>query len=188
MLIKYLNIPNLLSSLRLIIAPFLFLIAWLNRPVLFLEILAVSMFSDAVDGFIARRLNQTTTIGAQLDSWGDFLTYCTVAFSVWWLWPDILRRETLFITLAILFYVLPILAGFIKFRQLTSYHTWAAKALGVIICITFYILFLTGINWPFHCAVILQLFVSIEEIAITVLLKEHRHNIPSFWHIMNTTS
>ena len=188
MRIKYVNIPNLLSGFRLIIAPFLFLIAWLNRPVLFLEILAVSLFSDAVDGFIARRFKLTTKTGAQLDSWGDLATYCTVAVSAWWLWPDILQREILFIVMGITFYLLPIFAGFLKFKQLPSYHTWAAKTLGVIICIAIYILFITGISWPFHCAVIFQLFVSIEEIAITVLLKEHRHNIHSFWHLINAPS
>jgi len=183
----YKNIPNLLSSFRLVVVPFLLLIAWLNRPNLFLAILAVSLLSDAIDGFIARRLKVTSKTGAQLDSWGDFATYLTVAVSACWLWPEILHRESFFIVTGIIFYILPVFAGLIKFKRLPSYHTWAAKTLAVLICLAIYFLLVTSIAWPFRCAVILQCFVSIEEIAITLKLKKQRYNIPSFWHLTHSS-
>jgi len=182
----YKNIPNLLSSFRLIVAPFLLVIAWQDRPKLFLVILAVSLLSDAIDGFIARRLKVTSKTGAKLDSWGDFVTYLTVAICAWWLWPEIMQREALFIVTGIIFFILPALAGFIKFKRLPCYHTWAAKILAVLTCLAIYILFITDIGWPFRCAIILQCFVSIEEMAITLWLKEQRYNIPSFWHLIHS--
>jgi CDP-diacylglycerol--glycerol-3-phosphate 3-phosphatidyltransferase len=177
------NIPNLLSSFRIIAAPFLLIIAWQDRPNLFLAILAVSLLSDALDGFIARRFKATSKTGTKLDSWGDFVTYVTVAVCAWRLWPEILHREVFFVVAGIVFFALPVIAGSIKFKRLPCYHTWAAKIQAVLICIAIYILFITGIAWPFQCAVILQFFVSIEEIAITLWLTEQRHNIPSFWHL-----
>ena len=178
------NIPNLLSSFRIIAAPFLFIFAWQDRPNLFLAILAVSFLSDALDGFIARRFNSTSNIGAKLDSWGDFITYVTVAVCAWRLWPEILHREVFFVVAGIVLFVLPVIAGSIKFKRLPCYHTWAAKIQAVLMCIAIYILLITGIAWPFQCAVILQFFVSFEEIVITLWLTERRHNIPSFWHLI----
>lgn len=184
----YRIIPNLLSCFRLIVAPFLLVIAWLNRPTLFLVILGASILSDAIDGYIARRLKVTSKIGAQLDSWGDFATYITVPLCAWWLWPEILQREASFVVLGIAFFILPALAGFMKFKSLPSYHTWAAKILAVLMCAAIFMLFLTEIVWPFRCAVILHCLVSMEEIAITLWLKEPRHNIASFWHLPHSAS
>ena len=184
----YKNIPNLLSSFRLIVAPFLLVIARQGRPNLFLAILAVSLLSDALDGFIARKLKVTSKTGAKLDSWGDFVTYCTVVLCAWWLWPEILQREAFFVVMGIVFFILPALAGSIKFKRLPSYHTWAAKSQAVLMCAALYILFITGIGWPFRCAVILQYFVAIEEVAITLWLTEQRYNVPSFWHLIHSPS
>ena len=180
----YKNIPNFLSIFRIIAVPFLFIIAWQGRPKLFLAFLAVSLLSDAIDGFIARRFKVTSKIGTRLDSWGDFVTYVTFTVCAYMLWPEILHREAFFVVTGVIFYVIPVVAGFIKFNRLSCYHTWAAKIQAVFMCIALYILFITGIAWPFQYAVILQCFVSIEEIAITLLLKEQYHNIPSIWHLI----
>ena len=184
----YKNIPNFLSGFRLIAAPFLFIIAWQDRPNLFLAILAVSLLSDAIDGFIARRVKVTSKTGTKLDSWGDFVTYLTVSICAWRLWPEILQREAFFVVTGIVFFILPVLAGSIKFKKLPCYHTWAAKIQAVLMCVALFTLFITDIAWPFRCAVILQYFVSIEEIAITLRLKEQRYNVRSFWHLIHSPS
>jgi CDP-diacylglycerol--glycerol-3-phosphate 3-phosphatidyltransferase len=184
----YKNIPNLLSLFRIIVAPYLLAIAWQGRANLFLAILAVSLLSDVTDGYIARRPKVTSKTGATLDSWGDFITYLTVALGAWWLWPEILRREAFFALTGIVFFILPAIASSIKFKRLPCFHTWAAKIQAVLMCLAFYILFITEIEWPFRCAVILQCFVSIEEMAIALFLKEHRYNVRSFWHLIPSHS
>ena len=89
-------IPNLLSGFRLLAAPIMLYLAWTGKPLSFLIMLAISLSTDAIDGFLARRLNWQSELGARLDSWGDFTTYITVPLGAWWLWPDILRREAFF--------------------------------------------------------------------------------------------
>ena len=177
------NIPNLLSSFRLIAAPILLFIASQSRPNLFLALLAVSLMTDAIDGFIARRYKVTSETGARLDSWGDFVTFITIGISAWWLWPGILHREMFFVATGIMSFLLPVAAGLIKFRRLPSYHTWAAKIQALLMSSTIFIIFGLGITWPFRYAVILQVLVSIEEIIITLFLKEQMCNIPSLWHL-----
>lgn len=179
---KLATIPNLLSGFRLIAAPFLLYLAWTGRPNLFLALLALSLLSDSVDGFVARRLHETSELGTRLDSWGDLATYFTVPLCAWWLWPQILKREVFFVLLVIGAYVLPVVAGFMKFRRLPSYHTWAAKIMAVLMSVSVFILFIADVAWPFRGAAIGQALVACEEIGITIVLSDLRSNVRSLWH------
>jgi CDP-diacylglycerol--glycerol-3-phosphate 3-phosphatidyltransferase len=183
MMPERLNIPNLLSGFRLIAAPFLLYLAWTGRPTLFLVLLSLSLLSDCVDGFIARKLENTSEFGTRLDSWGDLATYLTVPLCAWWLWPEILKREAPFVLLVVAAYVVPLVAGFVKFRRLPSYHTWGAKAGAVLMSVAVLILFVADMPWPFRCAAAAQAAVACEEIAITLRLSEPRTNVPSYWHL-----
>ena len=66
--------PNILSALRIIIAPILLYLAWFGHKNYFIIFLIISLLSDAIDGFIARKLELTTKAGAKLDSVGDMTT------------------------------------------------------------------------------------------------------------------
>lgn len=123
------QIPNILSGFRLVAAPFLLCLAWMGYPNLFLILLSISLLSDSIDGFIARRLNVASDIGTGLDSWGDLATYLTVPLCAWWLWPELLKREAFFVFLVLGAYIVPITAGLVKFRRLPSYHTWGLRFL-----------------------------------------------------------
>ena len=180
---KLVSIPNLLSGFRLITAPFLLYLAWTGHPNLFLALLAVSLLSDSIDGFVARRLNQASELGTKLDSWGDLATYLTVPLCAWWLWPEILKREAFFVWLVIGAYMVPLMVGFVKFQRLPSYHTWAAKTAAVLMSFAVFILFVVDIAWPFKCAAIVQALVAYEEVAITLRLSKLESNVRSFWHL-----
>ena len=107
--------------------PVLGTLAWTNQPTAFFVGLVASLLSDVVDGWVARHQGVTTELGAKLDSWGDLATYATLPLFAWWLWPEILRAQAPFLGVALVAYFTPTLAGLLRFRRLTSYHTWAAK-------------------------------------------------------------
>jgi CDP-diacylglycerol--glycerol-3-phosphate 3-phosphatidyltransferase len=177
------SIPNILSGFRIVAAPLLLCFAWLGYQNLFIGLFLISLLSDAIDGYIARRLNITSEIGTKLDSWGDMATYLTVPLCAWWLWPEILKREAIYVFIVIGAYLIPVIAGLIKFGRLPSYHTWGAKISAVIMSATVVILFITGVTWPFRCAAIIQALVACEEVLITIELSELRDNVQSLWHI-----
>lgn len=179
---KALNIPNLLSILRILIAPLLLAAAAADLPDIFLFLFILSLLSDALDGFLARRLNQVSEWGAQLDSWGDLATYLVAPLGVWLLWPALVNRELNFILLGLAAFLFPILLGFCKFRRLTSYHTHAAKIAAVLLGITTPLLLIGGPAYPFRIAVIVFLVAELEEVAITLRLKRWQANIPSIFH------
>ena len=73
------TIPNLLSFLRIVIVPF-FAYFFLNGQLtLAVIMLALSGFSDFLDGKIARKFNQISALGKVLDPVADKLTQITLA-------------------------------------------------------------------------------------------------------------
>ena len=75
-----LNIPNLLTLLRILLIPFFFVVYlidadWSNQLATF--IFVVAALTDWLDGYLARRLNQYTTFGAFLDPVADKLIVAT---------------------------------------------------------------------------------------------------------------
>lgn len=177
-----LNIANLLSGLRLAIAPILVYLAWTGQTTLFLALLAFSLLSDFTDGFIARRLNQVSDLGGKLDSWGDLVTYMTVPICAWWLWPDLIRQEAPFVITVFVSYLVPVAIGFLKYGRLTSYHTWGAKLSAILIGSTAFILLMGGPALPFRLATLVLGVAAFEELAITAILPKWQSNVPSFWH------
>ncbi len=176
------HVPNLLSLSRLAMVPLLAALAWTGHATLFLVAFAASLASDVIDGWLARRFEVTTPLGSKLDSWGDMALYTTLPLFAWWLWPDILREQALPLGIALVAYFLPTLVGLLRFRRLTSYHTWGAKATSVVMGAAALCLFLGGPAWPFHVAVLLLVAEAIEEIAITCVLRRRHEDVPSLWH------
>ena len=83
------NLPNLLSLLRIfMVAPFLIAVIY-DRHALALVIFVVAGFTDFLDGYLARRLQQKSVLGTFLDPLGDKLlgTVAFIALSVQGLLP-----------------------------------------------------------------------------------------------------
>ena len=171
--------PNLLSALRIAIAPLLFTFAFLQMEYWFLGALLFSAFTDVVDGYLARRLKMITPLGAHLDSWGDFTIYSTMAICAWILWPDVTRRELLYYALILFSFLLPALFGLIKFGRLTGYHTWAVKLAVFATFVGYVALYAEIASWPFVVASVLCVIAGSEEILITLVLREERTDVRS---------
>lgn len=178
------HVPNVLSFLRLAAVPVLLMLAWYRLPVPFLVLLLVAILSDAVDGWIARRLNAVTPFGIRLDSLADFALYIAVPLGGWWLWPDLLLREAPWIALIVVGYALPGALSLLRFHRLSSYHTWSAKLAVATTALALFILFATGIGWPLHIGAPLALLAGLEQSAITLLAAGPRDDIPTLWHAL----
>lgn len=71
-----LNAPNLLTLLRLVLIPLLVLAYYWDipmRPTVVFGIFALAGFTDWLDGFLARKLGQTSPFGAFMDPVADKL-------------------------------------------------------------------------------------------------------------------
>ena len=173
------QLPNLVSLLRILIAPLLFVFAFLQMEYWFLGALIFSGLTDVVDGFLARKMNQITSLGARLDSWGDFTIYSTMAICAWILWPDVTEAELVHYAMILFSLLLPAWIGLVKFGKITGYHTWSVKV-AVLSTFVGYISLYTGLaDWPFALAAWLSVIAGGEEILITLLLRHERTDVRS---------
>jgi cardiolipin synthase len=98
---RVLTVPNLLSVGRLFGVPlFLWLLLGPHADGWALIVLMVSGFTDWADGVLARRLNQTSSLGALLDPLADRLYILATLFGLvlrhiipWWLAALIIGRD-----------------------------------------------------------------------------------------------
>lgn len=178
------NWPNFVSMIRILLAPVMLLLAMNQQAIWFIVLLLFSEFTDVLDGFLARYLNQITDLGSRLDSWGDFVIYSTLAVSAWLLWPDIVVREIVFVIIIICSFTLPVLVGIIKLHTVTSYHTWSVKIAVAVTVISYILLFMDISPWPFRLAAMICIYAALEEIVITLLIGHERVDVRSFRQAM----
>jgi phosphatidylglycerophosphate synthase len=176
--------PNLLSGARIALMPAVLLAAMAGSRLWFLILVGASLATDALDGFLARRLNAFSDFGRKLDSAADYLTMITGLAGIALLWPEIVRRELPWIVAGLSAFFAVIVFGFVRLGHPPCYHTWAAKA-GVAGCALSMIPLLTG--WsavPFHFMVILQIFAAIEEVVISLVIPKHVGEMATVWHAL----
>jgi CDP-diacylglycerol--glycerol-3-phosphate 3-phosphatidyltransferase len=182
------NIPNSLSILRLLTVPVLAAAAWHGQGELFLAVFAFGLLTDGLDGFIARRFNQATELGARLDSWADIAIYVTVVASAGRLWPEILWAERYYFAIVAACVVIPPAAGLVKFGVIPSYHTWLVKAAVGLTALSVIALFLGGPAWPFRLSAGLVLLAAAEQLLITATLDAPVSNVRSWWDVIKKNS
>ena len=76
--VKNFGIPNILSSLRLVMIPAFVALYLYGFGVFAAVVLILSGITDVLDGFIARRFNKVSELGRILDPLADKLTQATV--------------------------------------------------------------------------------------------------------------
>jgi phosphatidylglycerophosphate synthase len=174
--------PNLVSGTRIALMPAVLAVAIAGSRRWFVILVVTALATDALDGYLARRLNAFTEFGRKLDSAADYLVLVTGLAGIALLWPDIVQRELPWIVAGLTAFFAVIVYGFARLGRALCYHTWVSK-LGVAGCALSLIPLLAG--WsaaPFHAMVILLILAGIEEMTIAMLVPAHVGEMPSVWH------
>ena len=179
-----LNVPNGLSALRIALVPALLLLAWHGAIAPFVIVFGLGLATDVLDGVLARRLGQVTDFGARLDQWGDFALWLSLPLAAWWLWPEIIAREALYVALALACMLLPTAIAYAKYRAVPGYHTWSVKLGSVAMGISVPLLLLFDFAWPFRAAALWQAVCALDELGITLLLTKVHHDVPTVFHAL----
>src|SRR4030042_912450 len=94
------NIPNLLTLLRIILSPVIVILLIQGAFCKALIVFIVAGITDALDGFLARVLNQQTVLGAYLDPIADkgllassFITLSVLHIIPGWLTVIVISRD-----------------------------------------------------------------------------------------------
>jgi phosphatidylglycerophosphate synthase len=175
-------VPNLLSLSRLVMAPLMVVAAAMGYPRAFTLFYAVSLFTDATDGFLARWLHAESELGATLDSRGDLAVALCLPIGAFLLWPEMMRGLIPFILIALAGYLAPILVGTLRYGRLPCFHTWGAKTLAILVGLSLLVMFLTQNTLCFRLCIPLLILESVEELVMIAMLPKWHPNVPSLWH------
>ena len=174
--------PNLLSGARIALMPAVLTAAIAGSRTWFLVLLGLSLATDALDGFLARRFNAFTEFGRKLDSAADYLTMIVGLAGIALLWPEIMRRELPWVVSAMAAFFAVIVYGFVRLGRAPCYHTWASKVGAVGIALSMIPLLMELTPLPFHAMVVLEIFAGLEEMTIVVLVPSHQGEMATVWH------
>ena len=176
------QVPNLLSALRIALMPAVLLTAVGGSRRWFVWLLIAALLTDALDGFLARRLHAESDLGRKLDSWADYLVMITGIAGIAILWPAIMQRELAWVTTGLVAFFAVVIFGFVRLGRAPCYHTWASKILAVACAFSMIPLLAEWSAVPFHVAMTLLVACGVEELAIALLGPKHTGEVPTVWH------
>lgn len=120
-------IPNQLTAARLALVPVLWALAIFNRPVWLGIGVIVAATTDVLDGYLSRRLHQTSEFGSRLDSAADHLL--TISITLWMvlLRPFFFREQKWALIAWSAFALFVLGVSWLKFRRFVDLHLYTAK-------------------------------------------------------------
>ena len=185
------HIVNSITLYRLVAAPVLLALALTNSMDIFKWMIAVSFFTDAIDGWLARKFKVTSILGARLDSIGDDLTVFAGILAIILQKPEFLRSQAGSIALLIILFLVQTIAALVRYRKTTSFHTYLAKAAAIFQGVFLILFFFLPhpLYSVFYAAVIITALELIEETIMVILLPEWRANVKGvFWIAKSKTA
>jgi phosphatidylglycerophosphate synthase len=183
MMIPKAYIPWLLVAARLVIAPLLVLDA-LDRQASawFLIGYITAIFSDIFDGILARRWQVSTPRLRQTDSWADIWLFGCLSLSTWLVYPSVILAFRIPLMIAFAGQCLLFTISLIKFGKFPSFHTYTAKAWGLMLLVATIGLFGWGYSATLWLAIAGCWINTLEEIAMTFILPVWQCDILSIGH------
>jgi phosphatidylglycerophosphate synthase len=124
------GLPNSLSWTRLLLVPVLWLPAIAGQGRLVGVGLIIAGLTDFLDGYLARRLRQPSTRGAQLDALADTLLLLSAAAWIELLHPEILGENTVLLAATFATYVTALAVGLVRFGNFKNLHLHSTKVAG----------------------------------------------------------
>ncbi len=166
------TLPNLLTLARIIGSAVLLLVSPFTAA--FYIIYTVTGVTDVLDGYIARKTNTDSELGARLDSISDLTFYSCLAIKIFPTLKEVLPKTiwyTLYTVLVIR--ALSYLTAYLKFGRFAAVHTYLNKLTGIMVFLIAYFI-VTPAAIPYcRAAVGVAGISSLEELAIHITSKKY---------------
>lgn len=148
--------------------------------------LAISFFTDAIDGYLARRYKVVSAMGARIDSAGDDLTVIVAVLAMLKWYNDFIWETRIWSVSLIFLLVVQVALAFIKYGKMTAYHTYISKTAAVLQGLFLSSCFLFGNPAAslFYLAIITTGAGLLEEIVITILLRDYRFDVRGLYWLL----
>lgn len=123
---------NAITAYRLVASFFLLFLVFTGQVDIFKWMLAISFFTDAIDGFLARKYKVTSVMGARLDSIADDMTVLMAIIGVFRLKPEFIQQELVLIIVMLALLVIQTVMALVRYGKISSFHTYLAKIAAVL--------------------------------------------------------
>ncbi len=172
------QVPNALSLARILAAPVLVLCVIAGRERAFAWLLVAALLTDAIDGWIARGLHFESRVGARLDSIGDAAIWYAALAGIVGFHGEVLAAHPVLVGVVVALWVLESALALWRYRRLSSFHTYASKAAGVLLSVYAGVLFVLGHQpWLFYLAGLSSIVANVEEIVLLRMLPQWQADV-----------
>ena len=176
---------NSITLYRIITAPLLVYLLFINELDWFKWLLGVSFFTDLIDGELARSYQVTSVLGTRLDSIGDDLTVLVAIFGLWYLNADFLLQEWTVLVPLVFLFLFQMGSALFRYGKITSFHTYLAKLAALtqgVFLLSYF--FLGTVQYAlFYAAVVITSIELLEEIILVYWLPEWESNVKGLWWV-----
>lgn len=176
---------NAITIYRVLAAPVLLALLLSGPPLWFKWLVALSFFTDMVDGVLARLFRVNSALGARLDSIGDDLTVLVTTGGLIMTRPQFVSEQWACLLLLLVLFVLQTGYALYRYKRISSFHTRLAKLAAFsqgVFLLTFW--FFDTIHYPlFYAAVIITLLELVEEIVLVAWLKEWTTDVKGLYWV-----
>ncbi|WP_179006711.1 CDP-alcohol phosphatidyltransferase family protein [Winogradskyella forsetii] len=184
---KNFNIADWFSFYRIFAAPFLLALICFDQRLIFTWLLLVSYSTDAIDGYLARRLKITSPRGSQLDSFGDQITLIIGLLGLFYFETDFIKTNFILILIAFVPYILQMIIAYSKYGKATAFHTYLAKVSAVMQSVfILWSLFFSPNYSLFYIMIGIGLLETIEEISLIFMYDNWASDVKGiYWALMD---
>lgn len=133
----------------------------------------MSFVTDAIDGFLARKLKISSPRGSQLDSLGDQITFVIGLIGVYVFEADFINNNWLLISIVLVPYFIQMIYAFLKYGKATAFHTYLAKLSAILQSVfILWALFFEPVYGLFYVLIVTSLLETLEEITLLYMYDE----------------
>ena len=182
---KNFNIADWFSFYRIFAVPFLLVLILLDERLIFTWMLLVSYSTDAIDGYLARKLKITSSRGSQLDSFGDQMTLIIGLIGLSYFETAFIKTNLLIILIAFVPYIIQMIIAYLKYGKATAFHTYLAKLSAVIQSVfILWSLFFSPQYVLFYAMIAIGVLETIEEITLIFMYDNWASDVKSIFHAL----
>ena len=164
---KNFNIADWFSFYRVLIAPILLALIIFDLRLIFTWFLLISYATDAIDGYLARKLKITSPRGSQLDSFGDQITLIIGLIGLFYFETPFIKTNIILIVIVFIPYVIQMLIAYRKYGKATAFHTYLAKLSAILQSLfILWSLFFSPEYALFYIMIVVGLLETFEEIML----------------------
>jgi len=179
------QLPNAISSARLLATPVLLYAAIVREFGLFKWLLLACLLSDIADGLIARAFSLRSQLGARLDSTADMIVFTIGIFGLYVFQAEVLIRQWVPLAVVIGLYVVELAGALWRYGRISSFHTIlvrvSAYAQGIFIMSLF---FLGYVAWVFYSMTVLTVLAYGEELVLLFLLPKWTADVRGIYWVL----